>query len=170
MNYGCLLFDLQTTLKQGCLFFDLQTTMVVYYLIYRQPWLSFFILTEKLIKGLTYTKKIFNQQTPFTKLICRWNRKSHPARLCPGYSFSAQNIINILYPDFITPCSHTLSLSPLPTANYITSPSHPMCSCTLSPSAPPTVSFSTSPLRRSENDFFDLFNLPHLGKYVVRFG
>ena len=25
-------------------------------------------------------------------------------------------------------------------------------------------------VRRSENDFFDLFNLPHLGKYVVRFG
>ena len=26
------------------------------------------------------------------------------------------------------------------------------------------------PLRRSENDFFDLFNLPHPGKYVVRLG
>ena len=27
-----------------------------------------------------------------------------------------------------------------------------------------------SPVRRSENDFFDLFNLPHPGKYVVRLG
>ena len=26
------------------------------------------------------------------------------------------------------------------------------------------------PVRRSENDLFDLFNLPHPGKYVVRFG
>ena len=25
-------------------------------------------------------------------------------------------------------------------------------------------------VRRSENDFFDLFNLPHPGKFVVRFG
>ena len=25
-------------------------------------------------------------------------------------------------------------------------------------------------VRRSENDFFDVFNPPHLGKYVVRLG
>ena len=34
-------------------------------------------------------------------------------------------------------------------------------------SSGPTCTWS---LRRSENDFFDLFNLPHPGKYVVRFG
>ena len=33
-----------------------------------------------------------------------------------------------------------------------------------------STSSSTWGVRRSENDFFDLFNLPHPGKYVVRIG
>ena len=65
----------------------------------------------------------------------------------------------------VDPHFERFSTKMLKNGNLWTPPKSTSILCT-----PSKISKLVCTLRRSENYLFDLFNLPHLGKYVVRFG